>query len=103
MKKQYLFPIILIGALVLAGCTKEKPSDTSVSPKTSGSVVEEKVGDTTKTGIISVAGERYFITEPGGSPKVLDSYAVDLSEYIGQTVTVTGQYSGDTLFVGEVN
>ena len=26
----------------------------------------------------------------------------NLSEYVGQTTTVTGQYSGDTLFVGSV-
>lgn len=61
-----------------------------------------KSGTTTKTGEISKQGDRYYIEEAGQSPKEVDSYAVDLGMYLGQTVTVSGQYSGDTLFVGSV-
>lgn len=64
--------------------------------------VEEKKGDTSMTGVISASGDTYLITAPGKAPKGLDSYAVDLKQYVGKTVTVTGQYSGDTLFVSKV-
>lgn len=62
----------------------------------------EKSGTTTKTGKISQMGEKFFLQEAGDTPKEVESYAVDLSKYVGKTITVSGQYSGDTLFVGSV-
>lgn len=62
----------------------------------------EKSGTTTKTGKITSNGGVFSLQEAGQTPKEIDSYAVDLSKYVGKTVTVTGQYSGDTLFVGSV-
>jgi hypothetical protein len=67
------------------------------SPAASG-----KVGTTTKMGMISSDGSRFYLTEAGAAPQEVDSMMVDLSAYVGQTVTVSGQYSGDTLFVGSV-
>ncbi len=61
-----------------------------------------KVGITTKMGTISSDGSRFYLTEAGMAPQEIDSMMVDLSAYVGQTVTVSGQYSGDTLFVGSV-
>jgi len=63
---------------------------------------DQKKGDTIKTGMITETNGMYFLTEAGDTPKEIESYAVELSDYAGQTVTVTGQYSGDTLFVGKV-
>lgn len=65
-------------------------------------VVKEKVGTTTKTGTISESAGRFYLQEMGQTPKEIDSYTVELDVYVGQNVTVSGQYSGDTLFVGSV-
>lgn len=61
-----------------------------------------KTGTTTKTGMITQTAGRYFLQETGGSLMEIESYSVELGAYVGKTVTVSGQYSGDTLFVGEV-
>ena len=61
-----------------------------------------KIGETSKTGVISQAGDKFFITETGSSPEEIDSYQIDLSQYVGRNVNITGQYSGETLFVGSV-
>ncbi|MBU0576058.1 hypothetical protein KJ654_00140 [Patescibacteria group bacterium] len=63
---------------------------------------EQKRGDTSKTGMITQSGTTFFLNVTGQQAEIIESYAVDLSAYVGQTVTVTGQYSGDTLFVGKV-
>jgi len=92
---------ILISGLLLAGCLESKidPSTPTNSDSTSP---EQKVGDTTLAGTISQTGDQFVLTIPGQSPKSLDSYKVDLSLYAGKSVKVTGQYSGDTLFVSSI-
>lgn len=62
----------------------------------------QKAGMTTKTGELSKKGSAYYLEEAGQSPKEVDSYTVELDTYVGQTVTVSGQYSGDTLFIGSI-
>ena len=100
MKKSLMLAALVIGSgLTFAGCGAE-PVTTPQTTQTQGTT--EKVGDTTKTGTISFTDGRYFLAEAGQTPKEIDSYAVDLSSYVGQKVTVTGQYSGDTLFVGSI-
>ncbi len=64
--------------------------------------VDEKKGDTTLSGKISASGETYMITATGKAPQGIDSYTVDLKQYVGKTVKVTGQFSGDTLFVSKI-
>ena len=98
--------LILITSIILAGCTSKSAPASVTAPggAADGAAMkaEEKKGDTSVTGMISASGENYLITAPGKAPKGLDSYAVDLKQYVGKTVTVTGQYSGDTLFVSKV-
>ncbi len=62
----------------------------------------QKKGDTIKTGKLIKIGAQFYIQEPGKSPAQIDSYVVNLSSYVDQSVKITGQYSGDTLFVGKV-
>ena len=81
------------------GCTAGKSVN---APASNTGGVEQKQGNTIITGKISGSTGAYFIQESGKNPQGIDSYAIDLSQYVGQTVTITGQYSGDTLFVGEV-
>lgn len=101
--------IIVAMSFVFAACVggASSPSTSTGSTQSESTVVgapaaNQKSGDTTKTGMITQAGTSFFLTEPGGTPQEIESYSVDLSQYSGQTVTVTGQYSGDTLFIGKV-
>lgn len=98
--------LVLTTSMFLAGCTsKTAPAPvTAPSAKTDGGAMktEDKKGDTSMTGVISASGDTYLITAAGKAPKGLDSYAVDLKQYVGKTVKVTGQFSGDTLFVSKV-
>lgn len=70
--------------------------------KTDAPSAADKAGTTTRTGLLTTAAGKFYLQEAGQSPKEIDSYVVELSDYVGQTVTVSGQYSGDTLFVGSV-
>jgi len=93
--------LLLLGVsiFVFAGCssapTGQSNTNTSASPST------QKVGTTTKTGKIILLGKNYMI-QTGGSQQAIDSYNLDFSSYVGKTVTVSGQFSGDTLFVTKV-
>lgn len=62
----------------------------------------EKSGTTTKVGKITSSDGKFYLQEAGQVAKEIESYVVDLSVYVGKTVTVSGQYSGDTLFIGSV-
>lgn len=108
MKKNALAVVtIIIAGMVLAACgpTTSTNTTTESTTKTSGAgapAANQKSGDTTKTGVLSEAGGKFLLQEPGSTPQIVESYAVELKEYVGQTVTVTGQYSGDTLFIGKI-
>lgn len=93
--------IVLFSGFVFSACTK-----TVIEPSTQGEsrvpAADQKVGDTSKTGMISQSGSVFFINVMGQEPEIIESYAINLADYVGQTLTVTGQYSGDTLFIGSV-
>lgn len=93
--------------LLLAGCTSQSNPATSTTnsttqPATGAVKADQKVGDTTLSGTITQAGDQYLLSIPGQPAKGIDSYKVKLSEYVGKSVKVTGQYSGDTLFVSKI-
>jgi hypothetical protein len=98
--KKLLFGVWLcMMSLVFAGCGKTASAPvTSPSPAAGTS---EKVGTTTKSGKVAKVGNS-FLLQSGNQSIGLDSYSIDLSGYVGQQVTVSGQYSGDTLFVTTV-
>lgn len=96
-----LLPMLVAG-LVVAGCSSSTPPSSSGGQAGDTPAAADKQGDTSKSGTLSQVGERFFLTAPGGQPEEIESYSVDLSQYVGQSVTVTGQFSGDTLFVAEV-
>ncbi len=93
--------IILSAGLIFSACTKS-----TTAPSSQGGAqapaADQKQGDTSKTGTISQSGSIFFINVIGQEPEIIESYAVELVDYVGQAVTITGQYSGDTLFVGKV-
>ena len=99
------FSIVFMFAF--AGCTKQLPAAQSTQNSQSAQTdatpsPAAKVGQTTKTGQIVKLGDKLYIQEPGQSPLEIDSYNVDLSTYVGKTQTVSGEYSGNTLFVSQV-
>ncbi len=104
LSKKLLF--VVVTSLVLAGCTATTPTSGQDELEKTGAdapkAAEEKKGDTVLTGMISKIGEKFFITVPGQAPKEIESYLVKLDEQVGKNITIVGQYSGDTLFVGKV-
>lgn len=88
-------------AFTLSACTiRPKLNDDQAESTTQPT--QEKQGETTKTGVIKQVAGKYYLEVVGEALQDLDTYTVDLSQYAGKTVTVTGQFSGDTLFVGKV-
>lgn len=98
MKKLFLSGLVC-STIVLAGCTSQP-----ATPQTNSSTPTEtqKQGNTTKTGQVTQLAGKFYLQQPGQQPLQIDSYTVDLKNYIGKTVTITGEYSGDTLFVGQI-
>ena len=96
--------LVAVSAVVLTACSGSSPSSTTTTPSSNAGApaANQKSGDTTKTGVITSVNGTFFLQEQGSSPELVESYAVELSEYVGKTVTATGQYSGDTLFIGSV-
>ena len=102
--KKIITPLIIVLVLTALGFfafSKFKSGELVQDPveKTS---VSEKQGTTTKTGKITAENGNFYLTESGKVPELIETMTVDLSAYVGKTVTVEGKYSGDTLFVGSV-
>ncbi|MFZ5376217.1 MAG: hypothetical protein ACOZAN_00925 [Patescibacteria group bacterium] len=99
----FLVGMLMVAPIILSACTG---SSLATPEKTSGDTeklkAEQKSGDTTMSGIVSEVGGRFFITAAGSPAKEIESYSVNLGDYVGREVTITGQYSGDTLFVGKI-
>lgn len=98
---RYILIATLFVSLTLMACQPQNMNP-STSPSPSSSPSSQKVGTTTKTGVIAGKSGAYFLQESGQPPLALDSYSLDLNAYVGQTVTVSGQYSGNTLFIGSI-
>ena len=93
--------VVLVGGVFL--WIQNAKKDVQKNPPTSStSATTQKSGTTTKTGLVSSGGGVFYLEEAGQTPKEIDSYAINLADYLGQSVTVSGQYSGDTLFVGSI-
>ncbi len=103
MQKISLIAFTIVTAISFSACSKNTaPSTTTSSSTQDTALTVDKKGTTTKTGKILKLSDKTYIQENGKQPAEIDSYSVDLSQYIGKTVTVSGQYSGDTLFVTQV-
>lgn len=91
-KRKALLPIILLSfSVLLGGCLIAKPAD-----------VKTESPDVTLSGTISRTGPLFFLTTADRGIIQLDSREVDLSGYTNLAVTLTGQYSGTTLFVSKI-
>ena len=90
--------ILVVGGLVtaglfLGGCSLvAKPAKTEIKIESPVQII---------TGTVLVSGDMVTITSSG---KVIEitSRKINLKQYNGQQVTVTGEFSGTTLFVDKV-
>jgi hypothetical protein len=88
---------ILISTFFFSGC-QYLPQSTS-TPATS--TEETATGSTTLTGTLQSSNGKYFLKSTGKTVE-LDSYSVEFTEFVGKNVSITGQYSGDTLFAESI-
>ncbi len=92
LKKRLLVSGMLVSAIFLGGCNLvAQPADVA----TENPVVNI-------TGKIVVAGTTFSIVDSSGKTTEITSRKVDLKLYNGKQVTVTGEFSGTTLFVDSV-
>ena len=95
------YVIFAMCLLILTGCQiQQNLNSNSSEMKTLDATTKQ--GDTTLTGKITQSGEVFSLTDGDGKQTEVDSYKIDLSEYVDQEVTIVGQYSGETLFIGEI-
>lgn len=83
--------LLLATSLLFGACLIAKPAD-----------IKTESPDVTYSGTITQAGTVFTITTADRQTIQLDSRQVDLSKYVGRSVTVIGQYSGTTLFVSRI-
>jgi uncharacterized protein YcfL len=89
--RKILFGLILAG-LVLGGCGT---AATSVENKLQQNTV-------TKTGIIQTKSADGYLLSTSGGIINLTSNKVNLDDYMKKSVTVTGMFSGDILYVDKI-
>lgn len=88
-----IFLGLVLSTLLLSGC------GTSVKQTTTEKIQQNTV---TKVGIISAkAGDEYLLSTTDGIYSMA-SNKVNLDSYIKKKVTVTGMFSGSTLYVDEI-
>lgn len=96
---------VLIGvvsaAVVFSACSATPPATQTTEDAAPGMEIEKK-GDTILTGVLTNRGGKYFLEVTGQQPQEVESYSVDLASYVDKTVTITGQFSGSTLFAGKI-
>ncbi len=103
MNKQQFFlglSVVTTAGILLSGCISQPPATST--DEQNPATTTQKQGDTTMTGQLTQLGEKYYVQRSGEPQQEVDSYSVDLASYVGQTVTITGQFSGDTLFAGKI-
>lgn len=92
---------VLSAAVVFSACSTTSPTIQTTEDSAPGMQIEKK-GDTTLTGTLTNRGGKYFLEVTGQQPQEVESYSVDLASYVDKTVTITGQFSGSTLFAGRI-
>lgn len=90
MNVNKFFPSLLVVFAILFGACTAKPAD-----------IQTENPNVTLTGTVIQAGGGYSLRGETGTT-VLESRQINLGQYAGKPVTVTGQYSGTTLFVDKV-
>jgi starvation-inducible outer membrane lipoprotein len=100
MKKSIVLTALLTSVFLLAGCQSSSVKESTSEP--TPTVEAKKEGDTTLTGKVVESGGKFVLQGQDGKQTEIDSYKVELGEFDGKQVTVTGQYSGETLFIANL-
>lgn len=89
MKKIFILGTLILSIFCLSGCGSEKtPSEISAT--------------VTKNGTLTVKnGDVYLLSTENGIVNIT-STKVDLDSYLKKKISVTGMFSGDTLYVDEI-
>ena len=101
MNKKHLiiFFVLITSVVFFSGCSLIK-SDSDLD---NVGELEQKNAEISITGKLTKNGELFFVTDSKGTLNDVETYSVPFEDYVGQTVTVTGQYSGNTLFVTQIS
>lgn len=101
--RYFIFSICIVFFISLfsSGCLPVATPSGETNPTSTDQELTQKSGFTTLNGTISQQGT-LFLLQTNSGPVTLQTFELDLSEYAGKTVSVTGKYSGDELFVSEI-
>jgi hypothetical protein len=103
--KRFLFLLasLSFSTISLSACTLQQSINSSVNSRDSDvGAIEEKSGESEMSGRVVVSGNKVYLMKTNGEQVEIDSYSLDLKSRQGEMITVTGQYSGETLFVGKI-
>jgi hypothetical protein len=103
---KYIFIVLFLIILGVGGFFGYKYLLEQAENSRTTEAVSEKTGLISETGVVqklAKPGDDYthMLRSQNGMIR-LNSYTVKLDEYINKTITVEGQYSGNTLFVDVV-
>jgi len=84
--------------MLFSGCTQDNNGSNSAQSDS----FEQKNTTITLTGKLTKSGNLYLVTDSAGVAHDVETYSADFDSYLGETVTVSGQYSGNTLFVSQI-
>lgn len=96
MKKYFA---LFATAFILAGCQSQSVFTSTPTPDAQPTV---RVGDTTLSGKLTQSGDKFVLLDSTGKQTEVDSYKIEFTDLVNKDVTVTGQFSGDTLFVSKL-
>jgi PBP1b-binding outer membrane lipoprotein LpoB len=97
MKNKAIILTILLSTMVIGGCGANLPASNKEGAQEK---VERNV--VTKSGEIkSKLGDEWLLQTPDGIVNITSS-KVNLDSYMKKKVTVTGMFSGSTLYVDEI-
>lgn len=99
-KKILTLCFILITSLVMFSACGESNSTFESS---SSKQLEQKNESFSLSGKLSKNGDLFFITDSMGAIHDIETYSVDFDSYVGKTITVSGEYSGNTFFVTQIS
>lgn len=94
MKK--IIVALVLSTFILSGC--------GVVQKTTNKTAEERLQESvvTKTGMLTTkSGDEYLLNTADGIVNIT-SNKIDLDSYLKKQITVTGMYSGSTLYVDKI-
>lgn len=103
MTKKYVqISLVILMAVFFSGCSLLPKVNQDVEQEVQMNGLEEKNQVFEISGTVSQTPTGYIVTTPAGKITAIESYSVDFASFVGSSVTLSGEYSGDTFFVTKV-